>query len=340
MPSHLTVRGLPRPAAPIWSTFLDDWDRSLRAANKPQTTRYNYELAVTQFADFLADPRGSHERAKGHPASPALASFLQWQAGDDSDAATDPCDVTRAHVEHFLAWMIETRSAASAVNKYKVLQQFFGYLRDEEEINRHPLDRIPLPKTGEKLVPVVVDDDMAALLSGCKGKGFLDRRDAAMIRLFFDTGGRLAEITNLTVDDVDIHRDVLLIRGKGNKQRAVPFGANSGQALARYLRVRAKHKAADLPWLFLSERGRKRLNVAGVKTMIRRRGAAAGLDGMHAHRLRHTLAHEWQLHGGNESDLMAIMGWTSPEMLRRYGASARAERAQNSHRTLRLGDRI
>jgi integrase/recombinase XerC len=147
MPSHLTVRGLPRPAAPIWSTFLDDWDRGLRAANKPQTTRYNYELAVTQFADFLGDPRGSHERAKGDPASPALASFLQWQAGDDSDAATDPCDVTRAHVEHFLAWMIGTRSAASAVNKYKVLQQFFGYLRDEERstATRWTASRCPRP---------------------------------------------------------------------------------------------------------------------------------------------------------------------------------------------------
>lgn len=101
MPSHLTVRGLPRPADPDWSRYLDDWDRSLRAANKPQTTRYNYELAVTQLADFLTDPHQAHTRAKGHPSSPALASFLEWRQGDDSDAATDPCDVTRAHVEHF-----------------------------------------------------------------------------------------------------------------------------------------------------------------------------------------------------------------------------------------------
>ena len=86
--------------------------------------------------------------------------------------------------------MIETRSAASAVNKYKVLQQFYGYLLDEEEINRHPLERIRLPTTEEKLVPVVADDDMTSLLATCKGKGFIDRRDTALIRLFFDTGGR------------------------------------------------------------------------------------------------------------------------------------------------------
>jgi non-ribosomal peptide synthetase component F len=61
---------------------------------------------------------------------------------------------------------------------------------------------------------------------------------------------------------------------------------------------------------------------------------------MHAHRLRHTLAHEWQLNHGNESDLMAIMGWRSPEMLRHYGKSAAAVRAQNSHRTMGLGNRV
>ena len=61
---------------------------------------------------------------------------------------------------------------------------------------------------------------------------------------------------------------------------------------------------------------------------------------MHAHRLRHTLAHQWQLQGGNETDLMAIMGWESPEMLRRYGKSAAATRALNAHRTLNLGNRV
>lgn len=74
--------------------------------------------------------------------------------------------------------------------------------------------------------------------------------------------------------------------------------------------------------------------------MLRRRGERAGISRMHAHRLRHTLAHEWQVQGGNETDLMAIMGWDSPEMLRRYGRSAAAIRAQQSHRTLNLGNRV
>ena len=207
-------------------------------------------------------------------------------------------------------------------------------------MTRHPMDRIRQPTQPEKLIPVVADDELTALLGACSGKSFADRRDTAIIRLLLDTGGRLSEITLLDLDHVDLRRDIVVVRGKGDRQRAIPFGERTGQALTRYLRVRARHIGAALPALFLAERGRHRLAPNGVKLMLRRRGDQAGISRMHAHRLRHTLAHQWQLQGGNETDLMAIMGWESPEMLRRYGKSAAATRALNSHRTLNLGNRV
>lgn len=74
--------------------------------------------------------------------------------------------------------------------------------------------------------------------------------------------------------------------------------------------------------------------------MQRRHGQAAGCpDGvhLHAHQIRHTFAHTWHKAGGDSIDLMRIMGWRSPEMLHRYGASAASERAHQRHRQLRLG---
>lgn len=186
----------------------------------------------------------------------------------------------------------------------------------------------------------MADDELSALLATCAGKTFLDRRDTAIIRLLLDSGARRSEITLLDIDDVDLKWALIRVRGKGDKQRAIPFGEKTGQALTRYLRMRARHKSAGSPALFLRERGGTQLAPNGVKIMLRRRGEQAGISRMHAHRLRHTLAHEWQLAGDNESDLMAIMGWESPEMLRRRGRSAAAVRAQASHRGLNLGNRV
>ena len=90
-----------------WASLLRDWDRSLRAGNYPATTRYNYLLAAAQLGRYLAE----------YSPDP-----------DADDAAADPAAVTRAHVEAFQAWMIDTRSAATAVNKHKGLQQFFRWL--------------------------------------------------------------------------------------------------------------------------------------------------------------------------------------------------------------------
>jgi hypothetical protein len=87
---------------PIWATFLRHWDRSLRAADHPVTTRYNYLLAATQLCGFLG--------TFGH---------------NGSEGGRDPLAITKADVERFQIWMIETRSAATALNKRKCLQQFF-----------------------------------------------------------------------------------------------------------------------------------------------------------------------------------------------------------------------
>lgn len=312
--SKLTT-GLPR----TWAGYLRDWDRALRAANHPQTTRYNYVLAAAQLGRYLAE---------------------QSPDPDADAAAHDPTAVTRAHVEVFQAWMIDTRSAATAVNKHKCLQQFFRFLVEEQEIDRSPMNRIRQPKTPTKLVPVLRDEDTRRLLEACKGTGFVNLRDEALIRLYCNTGARLSEIGSLHLDDLDLNTDSVHLRGKGAKDRRVRFGPATGRAVSRYLRARAKHKGAELPQLWLADRGARPLEPNGIKIRLKRLGEVAGLDRVHAHRWRHTFAHEWKRAGGDTGDLMLVLGWSSEDMPRHYGASAAAERAQESHQRLGIGDRV
>lgn len=180
--------------------------------------------------------------------------------------------------------------------------------------------------------------------AGCSrpwtGKGFAERRDSAILRLFYDTGMRLEQLAGLDVADVDMDDDVCHVLGKGRRRRAAPFGNQTGQVLARYLRARMRHPQAHLEQLWLGDRNRPPMTADGIAQMVRRRGAQAGVDGLHPHMFRHTFAHTMRQAGIDDDSLVRLAGWQSREMLGRYGASAADERAREAHRRLSPGDRL
>ena len=242
-------------------------------------------------------------------------------------------------MESFQAWMISTRSASTALNKHKGLQQFFKWLLvDEQAITRSPMERVRQPKTPHTLIPVLHEDDTARLLAACKGKGFGGLRDEALIRLYAATGARLSEVGRLQVSDVDLATESVHFHGKGARDRRVRFGPRTARAVSRYLRARAKHPGSGLGELWLATRGAQPLAPNGIKIRLKRLGQSAGVADVHAHRWRHTFAHEWKRAGGDTGDLMLVLGWTSEDMPRHYGASAAAERALETQARLGIGE--
>src|SRR3712207_525186 len=115
---------------------------------------------------------------------------------------------------------------------------------------------------------------------------------------------RRAELVGLTVNDVDLDLDVAIVLGKGRRERACPFGKKTAMAIDRYLRVRGRHPYAQSPNLWLGRKGP--INVSGLWSIFRRRGAQAGIPELHTHQFRHTFAHAWLSAGGNEGDLMRL----------------------------------
>jgi integrase/recombinase XerD len=117
----------------------------------------------------------------------------------------------------------------------------------------------------------------------------------------------------------------------------VPFGPHSRQAVDRYLRLRRSHPLASTPTLWLGDRGQA-FSYDALRRALRGRADAAGIADFHLHRLRHTAAHRWLAAGGSEGGLMAVAGWSRPDMLLRYTAARASERAAAEADDLNLGD--
>ena len=306
---------------------LRSYARHLRASNVSPRTVQTYGEAVRQLVEYLA--------SNGMPVEVA--------------------HVKREHVEAFIEDLLTRRHVngqpfkpSTAHNRYRGLKAFFAWLADEGEIQASPMARMKPPRLVEQPVAVLREVDLKKLLATVEaGRTFDERRDAAIIRTFIATGARLAEVAGLryspdddTTNDMDLDQGIVrIVRGKGGRERVVGLDSRAVKALDRYLRVRAKSASAREPWLWVGRKGR--FGESGIGQMLADRGRQAGLAGrLHAHQIRHSMAHAYLAAGGQEQNAMRLFGWQSREMLGRYAASTGTERALAEQRKLGIGDRL
>lgn len=296
-------------------------------------------MNATEMADLLASwevalraERKSAQTVKTY--GDGMRAFLAWCAREAVEPALD-----RPTVSRFTAALLDSGTAAStARSRQLAVRRFSAWLAGEEYIARDGLLGVKPPKLDHPNVPSLTDDELTALIRACSGKGFMDRRDEAIIRLAVETAGRAEEILAMEVTDVDVRRGTAVIRrGKGGRGRRVPFGPRTAQAIDRYLRIRKAHRLAATPALWLGDRG-KDLGYYGLRNAMQRRAGMAGIKGFHLHRLRHTAASRWLAAGGSEGGLMAVAGWKSRDMLDRYVRDTAMNRAAEEARSLGLGD--
>jgi site-specific recombinase XerD len=140
-------------------------------------------------------------------------------------------------------------------------------------------------------------------------------RNRGIIMLLLDTGMRASELCHLTLGDVNIKKNLVIVFGKGNKERAIPISSRTSQALWKYISGRDALRSQDP--LFITTNGDK-LDRRHLADMLQHIGIRAGVPNVHPHRFRHTFAITYLRNGGDIYTLQAILGHSTLEMVRTY----------------------
>lgn len=294
----------------------DSWAVSLRASGKSRETIRVYLRNVGQFLTFC------------------------------ESRALEP--MARRTMDAFLADLLDRgREGSTARGRLTAVKQFTKWLASVDELDVDPFLSVAPPTMDTKLVHPLTDEQIRALLASCKTpKGasrerqFLDVRDEALIRLMVETGLRAGEVLALNVEDVHWTADppfVEVHKSKARRGRRAPFSPQAALAIGAYVRARRRLPLASSPSFWLGAR-RNVLAYAGLYDALERRALAAGIEGFHPHRMRHTAAHRWLAAGGSEGGLMSVAGWSRPDMLMRYTRARAEQRAADEAARLNLGE--
>lgn len=265
----------------------------------PHTIR-NYRSDLLQFRDFLA---------RGQPRAPVKVASI--------DALS---------IRGFLAFLFENeKKKTSIARKLAAVRAFFKFLSREHVRADNPSSAVSTPKLERSLPRIMTEEEM---------NNFLDRvaqaarggepalvRDRAILELLYASGLRVSELVGLDLRNVNFGDGMVLVRGKGRKERIVPFGSKAKQALNDYLPAREKilvEKKTGLPALFLNAQG-GRLTPRSVDRLLKRYVRTFGPNiKVSPHSLRHAFASHLLTEGADLRAIQEMLGHKSLATTQKY----------------------
>jgi integrase/recombinase XerC len=268
-----------------------DFLRYLREKNASAHTRRAYTSDLEQFAAY-AGPR-------------------KWK------------EIDHITIRGFLSQLYEKGlSKTSVARSLAAVRSLYRWLAQEGVVEQNPAKLVATPKLPKKLPRVPTIEEMNTVLDGAMPEtAAFPERDRLMLELLYGCGIRNSELTGINLDDIRLSAEAILIRGKGKKERYVPFGDAVKSALAVYLPVRQTtlgEKRKNTGALLINQRG-GRLTSRSVGRIIKRIAVAKGLSpDVHPHTLRHAFGTHMLEEGADLRAIQELLGHERLATTQRY----------------------
>ncbi|MFK2824986.1 tyrosine recombinase XerC [Bacillus sp. B190/17] len=238
-----------------------------------------------------------------------IEEFLKFT---NEQSIEDLKDVEYSDARLYLTALHEKQLSRSTIaRRVSSLRSFFRFLSREQVITENPFLLVQQQKGAKKLPSFFYEEEMEELFAVCEGEEPLQIRNKAILELLYATGIRVSECTGIELTHIDFDLSVLLVKGKGNKERYVPFGSFAHEAIERYIAT-ARHflmKSADShSFLFVNHRGRP-LTPRGIRHILTKLIEKASLTRkIHPHMLRHTFATHLLNNGADLRTVQELLG--------------------------------
>ncbi len=237
-----------------------------------------------------------------------------------------PADITSSHIQTYLAMLYRANSSASVARKMSALRTFFRFLAREGRISHDPLSGVAGPKLAQHIPVFLTVDEVFSLLEEPHSNDTFFLRDRALMELIYSTGMRVSEVVSRNMDDLDFDSGMLKVKGKGSKERIVPFGSAASDALHNWFpsrdhlivaRIQRGH-APERDAVFLNSRG-ARLTARSVERIIGKYGVRAGIGvRVTPHALRHSFATHLLEMGLDLRTVQELLGHVSLSTTQKY----------------------
>ncbi|MFV1951091.1 MAG: tyrosine recombinase XerC [Nitrospinota bacterium] len=284
--------------------YIDEFKRYLEIERvASQHTIANYLSDLKQFCDFLRET--------------VLCT-------SDSDSDIDIKQIDNVVIRTFLGYLHKKRMRSSSMaRKLATLRTFFKFLCREGYIEKNYAKVVATPKMEKRIPSFLPVDEIFQLIETPDQRTFLGLRDRAILEIFYATGIRVSELVSLNYDDLNQELRFIKVKGKGNKERIVPFGKKAAEALKEYLEKleetkRVKHWDIDQNGIFLNRNG-GRLTVRGIRKIVDKHIKKSAIARhVSPHTLRHTLATHLLDGGADLRVIQELLGHVSLSTTQKY----------------------